>query len=124
MAHQQGWVELYEVLESGGQPSADLVQLCKDSRTGIGETMLHWYAIEGEPDVLARLINLDFSVNVQNDFGRTPIMECSLIGRWDNARVLLERGADLSIADEDGLNYFQVMDEYGIELPEWIAKHA
>lgn len=122
MSHQPGWIKLYSVLETGGQPSANLVQLCKESHTEIGETMLHWYTIEGEPNVLTTLINLGFSVNVQNEFGRTPIMECSLIGRWDNARVLIEHGADLSIVGVDGMNYFQVMDEFGIELPDWIPK--
>jgi ankyrin repeat protein len=124
MAHQPGWIELYEILEADGKPSQELVDVCKTSRTGLGETMLHWYAIEGEPNVLEKLIDLGFSINVQNDFGRTPITECSLIGRWDNAQVLLDRGVDLSLTDEDGLNYFQVMDEYAVDLPEWIARLA
>jgi hypothetical protein len=72
--------------------------------------------------VLARLIDLAFSVNVQNEFGRTPIMECSLIGRWDNARVLIEGGADLSLVDNDGTDYFEVMDEYSINVPDWVPR--
>jgi ankyrin repeat protein len=122
MAHQAGWVELYNVLEAGRHPTPDLVKHCKDSRTSIGETMLHWYAIEGAPNVLARLIELGFSVNVQNEFGRTPLMECSLIGRWDNARVLIEGGADLSLVDNDGMDYFEVMDEYSINVPDWVPR--
>ncbi len=124
MAHQPGWIELYDVLDAGRQPNAALVSLCKESRTGIGETMLHWYAIEGDPHVLERLVDLGFSVNVQNDFGRTPLMECSIIGRWDNARVLLDRGADLSIVDREGMDYFQVLDESGVEAPEWVARRT
>ncbi len=122
MGHQPGWIELYDTLKAGQRPAPELIKLCKDSRTGIGETILHWYAIEGEPNVLQRLIDLGFSVNVQNEFGRTPIMECSIIGRWDNARLLIDGGADLSISDGEGLDYFQVMDEYGIEPPEWIGR--
>lgn len=120
MAHQPGWIELYTILEAGSQPEAALVSRCKNSRTSLGETMLHWYAIEGAPDVLQRLINLGFAVNVQRDFGHTPVMDCSLIGRWDNARVLLKNGADLSILDDEGLDYFQVMDEFGVEIPNWV----
>jgi hypothetical protein len=51
-------------------------------------------------------------------------MECSLIGRLDNARVLFEHGADLSLADVEGMDYFQVMAEYGVEVPGWIRRMA
>ena len=81
MAHQDGWIELYSAIASGTEYSLELVKLCKSSRTGIGETMLHWYAIEGEPDVLQQLINLGFDANTQNSFGNTLLMECSLIKR-------------------------------------------
>ena len=51
-------------------------------------------------------------------------MECSLIGRWDNARVLLDAGADPSLSDNQGLNYFQMMDEYGVKVREWILRRS
>jgi hypothetical protein len=28
-------------------------------------------------------------------------------------------GADLSIADQNGMDYYQVLDDYRVELPEW-----
>jgi ankyrin repeat protein len=129
MAHQPGWTDLYSLLENlleeGRSPPSDLVAQCKASRTGIGETMLHWYAIEGAPEVLRELIRLGFEVNVKNDFGQTPIMESALIGRWDNARVLLEHGADLSITDADGLDFFAFLDERRVhDRPEWARHHA
>lgn len=124
MPHQPGWIELYEALEEGRDPDAELVAFCKRSRTSIGETMLHWYAIEGEPDVLARLIDLGFEVNVQNEFGKTPMMESSMIGRWDNARVLFDRGADLSLTDHDGHDYIAFLAEHGIPVPDWIGDRA
>ena len=74
--------------------------------------------------VFARLIELGFSVNVQNEFGRTPLMECSLIGRWDNARVLVEGGADVSVLDNEGMDYFEVKDEYGVNVSDWIPRSA
>jgi len=120
MAHQPGWIELYSILEKGGKPNQRLVEQCQLSKTGIGETMLHWYAIEGSPDVLKKLIDLGFEVNVQNDFGNTPIMECSQIGRWDIARVLLDNGADLSITNDEGRDYLSFLREYGVTIPEWV----
>jgi ankyrin repeat protein len=83
--------------------------------------MLHWYAIEGEPDVLQRLTDLGFSVNVQNKFGNTPIMECSLIERWDNARVLLDSGADLTTQNDEGQDYFAYLQEHGVAVPAWVS---
>ena len=123
LAHQPGWIELYEALEREQCPPPDLVALCKLSRSGIGETMLHWYAIEGAPDVLQKLIDLGFSVNVKNNFGKTPLMECSQIERWDNAKVLLDNGADTSITNNDGLDYVAFLDDIGVvDRPEW-ARH-
>jgi ankyrin repeat protein len=120
MSQKAEWIELYNILESGANPYPQLVEKCKSSRTGIGETMLHWYAIEGSPDVLQKLINLGLEVNVQNSFGNTPIMECAQISRWDNARVLFSNGADLKITNEDGLDFFSYLSEYDIDIPDWI----
>ena len=120
MPQQAEWIELYTILETGEIPGQQLVEKCKSSRTGIGETMLHWYAIEGSPDVLQQLINLGFEVNARNNFGNTPIMECAQINRWDNVRVLFLNGADLTIANEDGLDFNEYLQEYGISIPEWI----
>ena len=74
MAHQAGWIELYSTIASGTEYSLELVELYKLSKTGTGETMLHWYAIEGEPNVLEQLVALGFNVNTQSDFGNTPVM--------------------------------------------------
>ena len=120
MSHQTGWIDLYSTIENGDEPDPQLVEQCKSSRTGLGETMLHWYAIEGAPDVLQKLIDLGFEVNVQNSFGNTPIMECAQINRWDNARVLFHNGADLTITNDDGLDFFSYLREYGVTIPEWI----
>lgn len=81
MAHQDGWIELYTAIEEGNEYSRESVELCKSSKTVNGETMLHWYAIEGVSDVLQQLIALGFDVNTQDIFGNTPIASYSLIKR-------------------------------------------
>jgi len=124
MAHQEGWIELYGDLEAGRSPSADLVELCKSSRTGIGETMLHWYVIEGAPDILRKMIDLGFEVNVQNEFGNTPLMEAGLIGRWENAEVLLENGARMDLRNSSDENFEEFMRESDQSIPEWVSKYA
>jgi ankyrin repeat protein len=125
MAHQPGWIDLYGLLEEGRTPPPDLVALCKASRTGIGETMLHWYAVEGSPEVLRQLVELGFEVNVRNAFGDTPLMESALIGRWDNARVLFDHGADPAITNDDGLDFFAYLDERQVrDRPDWAWRRA
>ena len=86
--------------------------------------MLHWYAIEGEPDVLQQLINLGFDANTQNSFGNTPLMECSLIKRWDNALVLLENRADLTIQNINEEDYITYLKEFDIQLWQYIIKRV
>lgn len=70
MAHQPGWIELYSILEKGGKPNQRLVEQCQLSKTGIGETMLHWYAVEGCPDVLQKLIDLDRNTGADHENNR------------------------------------------------------
>ena len=124
MSHQPGWIELYELLENQIQPPIHLVEKCKSSRTGLDETMLHWYAIEGSPEVLATLIELGFEIDVQNCFGSTPLMECSMIERWDNAKILLENGADIQIRNKEGLSYLEYLSEFEVVVPEWIHAYT
>ncbi len=75
--------------------------------------MLHWYAIEGEPDVLEKVIELGFDVNTTNDFGRTPLFECVLIDRWEVAELLLTHGARTNIRDQNEEDVFSCLDERG-----------
>ena len=120
MAQQPAWITLYEHLAQGQSPDDKLVQECLRSRNGLGETLLHWHAIEGESFVLERILSLGFEVNTQNIFGNTPIMEAALIGRWDNVQVLRDHGARLDICNQEGQDYWAYLAEFGIVVPEGI----
>lgn len=120
MAHQDGWIELYDELDNNRMPDPKLVAKCMMSRTGIGETMLHWYAIEGSASVLEKLITLGFDINTQNEFGQTPIMEASEVGKWDNVKVLLKHNAKLEVKDKYGNDYFAHLKERDIKVPDWV----
>lgn len=118
MAHADGWIEAYGLLEEGKTVPAGLRGKVLSNRNGIGETMLHWYAIEGASEVLEKIIELGFEVNTTNEFGQTPLFEAALIGRWDNVEVLLRHGADASIRNNDG----ETISEYLEGNPKYLKK--
>jgi ankyrin repeat protein len=63
-------------------------------RTGLGETALHYLAIENYADAVQLLIDLGASVRVSNEFGRTPLEEARLAGAEEAAAVLQRAGAE------------------------------
>lgn len=124
MAHAPGWIELYETLEAGRTPSPELVAQCRHNKNGIGETIVHWYAIEGEPDVLRRLIQLGFDVNACDDSGTSPITSAAFIDRWDNARVLRSCGARTEGVDSCGYSYRGLVTNAGPTAPPDLRSDA
>lgn len=65
-----------------------------DLRTGLGETALHYLAVENYADAVQLLIDLGAKVNVTNDFGKTPLEEAESAEAKDAVIVLRRAGAD------------------------------
>lgn len=105
------------MLEEGREPPAELVALCKAGRSGSDETMLHWYAIEGEPRVVGRLIELGYDVDVRDRFGTSAIHSAAILGRWDVVRLLRRAGARRSGVDGAGRSYRSRLSEVGTGVP-------
>lgn len=118
VAHAPGWIDLYDVLERDGAPSAELVARCLANRNGIGETMLHWYAIEGSPEVLQRLVALGFDLDATDDSGDYPLFSAAFIARWDNVRVLRAAGARRSGVTQAGYSYRSVITSKWPQVPD------
>ena len=65
------------------------------ARTGPhGETLLHWLAVEGRSEAVKQLARLGAQVDTVNEFGNTPLMECSQLGNGAMVSLLLELGAN------------------------------
>jgi ankyrin repeat protein len=93
-------IALMRAAEEGLDSARKLVEADSailDLRTGLGETALHYLAVENRVEAVQRLIDLGASVNVTNKFGRTPLQEAKYIGASDVVAVLTRAGADPSL---------------------------
>ena len=123
MAHAEGWIEAYSILENNKKMPNDLKQKIMNNKSGLGETMLHWYCIEGSPAIIQKIIDLGFDVNTQNKFKETPILDCIKIDRWEIVKLLLDNNASLDIKNRYGENVWeQLEDEYQEERIEKLKK--
>ena len=68
-------------------------------RTGIGETALHYLAVENYADAVQLLIDLGADVNAKNDFGASAIEEATLVGAKEAVEVLKRAGAKMTSAN-------------------------
>ena len=64
-------------------------------RTGLGETPLHYLAVENQLDAVRRLIARGASVNTVNECHSTPLSDAASLGYEEMVGLLLDHGADL-----------------------------
>mmetsp|Transcript_10698 Transcript_10698/g.39278 ORF Transcript_10698/g.39278 Transcript_10698/m.39278 type:complete len:199 (-) Transcript_10698:103-699(-) len=82
-----------------------------------GRTALHLACMEGHYDVSSRLIIAEAllrngaKVNAQDNQGYSPLHMACANGYLDVIRLLLKHGADLQLANEEGLLPFQMNNE-------------
>lgn len=62
-------------------------------RTGLGETALHYLAVENYADAVQLLIELGAEVNVRNNFGKSALQEAIQVGATQTVEVLQLAGA-------------------------------
>ncbi len=62
-------------------------------RTGLGETALHYLAIENYANAVKLLIELGAAVNVQNAFGKSALEEAIQVEASETVVVLQHAGA-------------------------------
>jgi hypothetical protein len=60
-----------------------------------------------QPTAVLRQVD-QYGVDFRNIFGQTPLMVASRMGNADLVAALLDRGADTSLVDGNGLNAFQI----------------
>ena len=80
-------------------------------KNGIGETCLHWLAVEDDLDAVKWLFGHGSDLNCSNGFGTPLVFEVALLGYTELFRWLIANGADPAQRDADG----QSLKEYLLE---------
>lgn len=62
---------------------------------GVGETALHYCAIEGSREAVVWLISKGASVNTCTNSKSTPLIHAALFGQFEICKILVNAGADL-----------------------------
>ncbi len=63
------------------------------TKTDLGETPLHWLAIEDQLDIVKFLHSKGAHVNTASQGGYTPLSEAASLGLYEMVKFLLENGA-------------------------------
>jgi ankyrin repeat protein len=78
-----------------------------DLRTPLlGETALHWLAVENFHTAVALLLELGADVNVTNEFRYSPLKEARIAKATQTAEILERAGARLSARDIEQEAFF------------------
>lgn len=70
------------------------------ARTGLGETPLHYLAVENQIDAVAVLVRMGAQVDTVNDVGTTPLSDAASLGYEEMVERLLKLGASLDLAGQ------------------------
>jgi hypothetical protein len=107
LAAARGDLKLFQKFLAEGQ---DLIALHPE----IGYTALHAAADFGCTPIVKELLLAGVSSNIRDTRkAQTPLHFAAQSGRTDICRLLLDKGADRSVASSEGLLAFEIAHEYG-----------
>lgn len=95
-----------------------------ERRNSIGETVMHWLAVENDIEGVAWLHNKGSKVNTKNEFGEPLIFEVAQLGYKELLQWLVEHGADLKATNNEGKNIVQYLEENKkIEMMDYVKQN-
>ncbi|MEM1060151.1 MAG: ankyrin repeat domain-containing protein [Verrucomicrobiota bacterium] len=101
---EAAFLALVELIEQRPKEFAELAKKSPKAlevRGFLHETLLHYLAVEDDADSVRLLIELGADVNVRNELGKTPLMDCAMIGNTRMMELLLVNQADANLQDTD-----------------------
>jgi len=91
---------------------------------GIGETALHFLAVENNVEGVSWLHSKGADINTKNHFGIPVIFEVAQLGYKDLLIWFVGKEADIYAKDKDGQDIFEFLHEFDKdEMAEWIRNH-
>jgi ankyrin repeat protein len=87
---------------------------------GLGETVLHYQAVENDEEGVSWLSSRGFDINTRNEFGTPVVFEVAQLDYRDLLHWFISKGADLKCRDREGKDIKEYVLVFGHED---IAKH-
>ncbi len=87
---------------------------------GLGETVLHYLAIENDGEGVEWLWSKGFDINTRNEFGTPVVFEVAQLDYRDLLQWFISSGTDVKCQDSEGRNIKEYVLLFGHEE---IARH-
>jgi ankyrin repeat protein len=111
----------YELAERLLSATPQLLTLC----SGIGETALHYLAVENDIDGVAWLHSKGATIDTKNEFGTPVIFEVAQLDYKELLAWFVKNGADLHAVDKYGEGLAAHLLEYEqIEMREHVRQYG
>jgi ankyrin repeat protein len=123
---RSSWYELRDAIAGRDfTAAATLIQMDSDliqKTNGIGETVLHFLAVENDALGVAWLHEHGADINCENDFGIPAWFEVAQLGYRELLMWFVQAGANLNATDREGqgiLTFLEAMGEH--EMVEFVV---
>lgn len=122
------WYQLRDALEradfSGASTILEQDPSLIDERNGVGESVLHFLAVENNRQAVEWLHARGSDLNGTNEFGTPLLFEVAQLGYQDLFLWLIEHGADPKKKDARGQSIDEYLAEFNKpEMIEFIFQH-
>ena len=112
-------------LEGYDAEFGDAEQIGPQSRSRVGDTPLHFAAIQGDLRAIALLIDAGADLAAAGEWGYTALHYAVCHQRHEAVRLLLERGADTSLRSELGETPLELADHtHDYEIQRLLQPHV
>ena len=93
-------------------------------KTGLGETPLHYLAVENQLEAVKLLYSKGADLNTINDCAVTPLSEAASLGYTDMVKFLLENGARIKQVPEGDPILHEAIRSGNPEIVDLLVKHG
>ena len=113
--------EEYDLAESMIQANPKI----SDLRNGIGETVLHYLAVDNDGISVAWLHAHGFDLNTKNKFGRPVVFEVAQLGYKELLLWFAQQGVDFTALDRENQNIIIFLNELDeTDMMQFVLDHV